>query len=97
HLIEGASAIVPTGALFTNAAPLLKEKCRPCLAACGLDLSDPLLGHRSRTRPALAADNRPVNSRQVSPGHGTQQGFERNKPDCSPDPAQIVDAREIVG
>jgi hypothetical protein len=97
HLIERAAAIVPAGALFANAAPLLEEKRRSCLATCGLNLRDPLFRHRSRTRAALAADDCPVDAAQIGPNHRPEQRFERNEPDGSIDLAQIINAPEIVG
>ena len=88
HLIERAPAIVPAGALFANAAPLLEEKRRPRLAACGFNLGDPLLSHRTRTRAALAADDCPPDAAQISPSHRPKQRLEGNKSDGSIDLAQ---------
>jgi hypothetical protein len=45
HLIEGASMKRATCRFFVLSAPLLEEKRRPCLAACGFNLRDPLLVH----------------------------------------------------
>src|SRR5262245_30001136 len=78
HFIERAPAIVPAGAL--NAAPLLEEKSRLCLTTCDFNLRDPLLGHRSRTRAALAADDCPLNALQIGPNHRPEQRLKRNKP-----------------
>lgn len=82
---------------FCEHPPLLEKECRSRLAACRFDPADPIFRHRSRARTTLAADNGPVDSRQISSGNRTQQRFERNKSDGSIDPAQIVNAREIVG
>src|ERR1700739_100683 len=73
HLIECAPPIVPTGDLLANATPLLEEESCPRIATCRLDLTDPFLGHRPRTRPTFAADDCPVDARQVSGSHRAQQ------------------------
>jgi hypothetical protein len=61
------------------------------------NLRDPLLRHRTRTRATLAADDCPLDARQIGPSHGPEQRLKRNKPNGSIDLAQIVNAPKIIG
>src|SRR5439155_23213709 len=97
HLVERPIAIDTAARFFSDSAPLLEEECRSRLPARSLDLVDPFFKHRTRSRPALAADDRPMDRPEIGGRHRSQQRLERNEPDCGSNPAQVVNAAEIVG
>jgi hypothetical protein len=91
HLVESPTPEQSAGSLFVFATPLLEEERDISSPAQRFDLVDPFRSHWPGVRPALAADDHPMDSGQVGPGDGSNQRFERNETDRGRHPAQRVD------
>src|SRR6266850_4544424 len=66
----------PSSFCFANTSPLLKKEFRACRFTLRFDAPNPIGGHRARSRPALAANDYPVNSPQVYRPKVLQERFD---------------------
>src|SRR5439155_19893576 len=79
HRVVSPAVEAPTSNVLPNHAPLFEEKWNVLLSTCPKNLSNPFDFHQSRAPSRFAADNHPVNIRQIDSSERTDQRLARKK------------------
>ena len=74
-------------------SPLFEEERHPGGGALVADRPRPGGMHRPRARPAFAADDHPMDAREIEAAERPEQGFEREEPYRGCGVADVLDAR----
>src|SRR3954469_22764113 len=95
--VVGAAVQLAAGLLLVRPAPLLEEHRHVRRLTLPDDVGDPLLPDRPGAGSALAADDRPVDARQVHVRQRAEERLDRQELGLRPGAAQVVDAERVVG
>jgi len=95
-LIIGAPVQFPSGLRFADAAPLFEKEGNFRPLALRADVPHPFDIHWPRARPALAADNHPVDAPQIDRAEMFQQRFDGKETDLRGRVAEQIYARQTM-